>query len=385
MNNQLCDVCKTNPAVYGDGVTWRRCAGCQMKYEKNDTPPQQTQIQEGVEHKTIAGLTSIIIPVHMANYALFHYTGHCIGSVREHTDKQITPYELIVVDNGSPIKPPKNESYYADKLIVWKENKGVTKAWNAGIRMSFGEYIVLLNNDAQVYRGWLETMKKVLDSGLDLVMAKPMYSLTEPFARAMEAKRESDKWSNVEISESFEKAPTDFACVMFKKSLVDELGYSGVGLFREEMMNYCSDIDLLKRMEQAGKKYAVCKAVPIHHIIDATGAALSETPNIMNKDKEAFAKLWEKPVEPVNSNGVGAVQEQPAEDAKPEVKPLVRSKETGDKIFFIKDDTIHWIKSPMVLEALGYTFGDEHVVDKSEFSKYEYGEPISMENVEKFK
>ena len=94
-NLTICQDCKINPATYGDGLTWSRCSACQLKSTQQE--PVKQKIQSNIEgdkfeHKTIPGLTSIIIPVYMSNYTLFHYTGNCIGSVREHTDKQKTPY-----------------------------------------------------------------------------------------------------------------------------------------------------------------------------------------------------------------------------------------------------------------------------------------------------
>src|SRR3990167_11157719 len=84
----------------------------------------------GVEEENpseVEGLTSIIILCHNTNYPNFHYTGNCIGSVREHTQR---PYEIILVDNGSPIKPSKLSDYNADKVIVNEENRGVSHGWN---------------------------------------------------------------------------------------------------------------------------------------------------------------------------------------------------------------------------------------------------------------
>ena len=413
----LCDVCHKEPAVYGDGVTWKRCAKCQYELEKDkpSTRIEPNVSQKGVEHKTIPGLVSIIMPVHINNYALFHYTGNAIGSIRSHSKKGT--YEFIVVDNGSPIKPPSFQSYYADKIIPWEKNEGVTKAWNAAIRMSFGEYIVLLNNDTQVYEGWLEDMKKCLnEGGLDLVMTTPMYSNTEPFARWVESERERARWVGKPIQESFSDF-CDFSCVMFKKDLVDELGYEGKGLFDEQFFNYAQDVDLRKRMDAAGKKYASTKAVAIHHIIDATGASLEDTPEVMNKDKAKFEEKWSNKEiiqtasfdatkeSEVDMNDLSilslqdldallvSVQEEidkrknplvPAEEQKP-VVPLVRTNETGDKLFYVENNKVHWVRSPQVLEALGGSFGMEKTLTKQEFQKYEYGEPLDLSNVGKYK
>ena len=406
----ICDICKKEPAIYGDGITWGRCAKCQLEATKNDPKPQEPEVEgEVIPHQTIPGLVSIIIPIYMNNYSLFHYTGNCIGSVREHTDQEKDPYELIIVDNGSPIQPPNLNSYYADKVIKWDENKGVTKAWNAGIRAAFGEYIVLLNNDAQVYNGWLSTMKKALDNGLDLVMAKPMYSLTEPFARAVEAKREQARWENVSVEESFEDFK-DFSCVMFKKQLMDD-----VGMFDEQFFNYASDSDLLKRMDVVGKKYAVCKAVPTHHVIDATGYSINEqavealkqfiekkgtTPEIMNEDKAKYAEKWSASndfygIDEATQHEEVLVIKEELEEIKGASEetlaiaeseaPLIRVEGEGDAIYLVKDQFVHWVTSLEILQALGYSLGQEKAISKEEFSKYTRGENVSTFSIERFK
>ena len=377
----ICDVCKEQPAVYGDGSTWGRCSKCQYEFNKanpQQVPQQQpTPPQDGFKHKFTPGLTSIIMPIYMGSYPLFHYTGNAIGAVRAHSKR--SDYELIVVDNGSPIKTPNLQSFYADKVIVNEGNKGVTYAWNQGIRASFGEYIVLINNDTQVYEHWLEDMKRCLDEGgLDLVMATPMYSLTEPFARWVESERERDKWKDKPITASFSNFK-DFSCVMFKKSLVDELG-----TFDETFFNYASDSDLLRRMEEAGKRWASTMAVPIHHIIEATGSLLPETPKIMDQDKAKFEEKWSRPqVEVVEPAGEALGQGfSPADSTPSKGGALFRTDETGDAIFFLDSvETYHHIKNPDTLHALGFEFGDEVTITKEMMDRFKKGEDLSMDNV----
>ena len=63
---------------------------------------------------------------------------------------------------------------------------------------------------------------------------------------------------------------------------------------------------------------------------------------------------------------------------------FVRTKETGDKIYLVKDDKKHWIKNPETLEALG---GGFHLVKEwevADFDRLELNEPIDMNNVEKY-
>ncbi len=373
-NLTICQECNQNPATYGDGLTWSRCGACQLKHVRGSEPTDQAPVaeaQEGFEHKIVEGLVSIVIPVHLVNYSLFHYTGNCIGSVREHTPEG--EYELVVVDNGSPLKPPSPKSYYAHKVIQNEENFGYTKAINQGIRMSCGEYIVLLSNDVQVFDGWLEDMKNEILEGNDLVMAHPMYSLTEPFARAVEA-------AEVRFgTRKLDPLERDFSCVMFKRTLIDE-----IGLFDEQFFNYCSDVDFIKRMDMAGRTYKMLNHVATSHLSDATGYSLPETPEVMNQDKEKYAKKWE--------NKTAVSPEKPVNNSANRESRLVRTPETGDSIFFVSDNggspgtrKYHHIANPQVLEALGYKFGDEVTTSMKELSSYAtYGEEITMKNVEKY-
>ena len=375
---KICQVCKVNPAIYGDGLTWSRCSECQYKEVQNKPEePAPIEDSQAFEHKRIEGLTSIIMPVYMVNYSLFHYTGNAIGSIREHTKKE--DYELIVVDDGSPLKPPKENSYYADKVIVNEKNEGVTKSWNKGIRASFGEYIVLINNDTQVYTGWLEVMKEALNKGeADLVMAHPMYSLTEPFARAKEAQ------AVLMGSKKFDPIVRDFSCVMFKKSLVDE-----IGLFDEDFVVYCSDIEFFDRMDKFGKKYMVLDKVAIHHVSDATGFAIESTPEVMNKDKETYAKKKEsmQVQETMPSPEEVKVTDNPLTPTSVVTKNLIRAANTGDRIYYLspKDNKVHWVMNPEVLKSLGFDFGQDVTLSVEEFSVYEKGESISMSNIDLFK
>lgn len=361
-NLSICEDCGKEPAIYGDGLTWARGAACEQKRRSSgtETPQGQPQVPSGESfpHEIKENLVSIILPVHMNSYSLFHYTGNCIGSIREHTNHGVyEEYELVVIDNGSPIKPPALSSYYADRVIVNETNLGVTKAWNQGIRMSVGKYIVLLNNDVQVFDNWLEGLRENLEE-FDLVMAHPMYSLTEPFARAIEAKKIKEKViSSPNLFSTFK----DFSCVMFKRSLLDE-----VGMFDERFFNYASDSDLFKRMEEKGKKWACVDYVPTHHISDATGFSIPETPEIMNEDKRKFAEKWEsKPVAEVK-----IVRDQ----------ELLRIIDGGDPIYLKVGNMLHHIADAETLHALGYDFGQERTVKKEEVEKFEKGKRLNMTN-----
>jgi hypothetical protein len=376
----ICQVCKSAPAIYGDGLTWSRCAKCEreQRSQEGQIPEQQEPVvdaESGFAHEIVKGLTSIILPVYMKDYALFHYTGNCLGAVREHTPEGI--YEIVVVDNGSPLQPPTMDSYYAQRVVKSETNMGVTKAWNQGIRVSVGEYIVLLNNDVQVFDHWLEDMKKALDEdGYSLVMAHPMYSQTEPFARAIESRNIRTK-----VLESGKKYSEfkDFSCVMFKRSLIDEIGG-----FDELFFNYCSDSDFFKRMEMHSKTWACCEHVPTSHLSDATGYSIAETPQLMDEDKKRYAEKWDpKPGVPETAEKLTEELPTPVQ-VRNEAKFVARIENGGDPIYFVDMSSLkmHHVKDPDALHALGFNFGDEAIMPKEDLGKFEFGEEITKENAQ---
>lgn len=289
----------------------KTCFSCGRSWTEQENNPvmcenvlerviENTDYKEPVEEKVsipqeeeIKGLTSIIVVGYLTNYPLFHYTGNCLGSIREHTD---LPYEIIYIDNGSPIKmEPKDIT--ADKIIVNKENIGVAKAWNQGIRVATGEYIVLLNNDAMVFDNWLEDFQESLDK-VDLVMATPMYG--SPFARASEALQRRAIWENEPIEVSFDDF-ADFSCVGFKQQTVRDLhrleeaqGFPTVdnGLFDEQFYLYCEDVDVRKRLERVGMTCKSTRRVNTFHIVHATGNMMPNDAEIMNESKRKFEEKW---------------------------------------------------------------------------------------------
>jgi cellulose synthase/poly-beta-1,6-N-acetylglucosamine synthase-like glycosyltransferase len=257
------------------------------EFKQYEEKAPEEEIDSAPKETPEKGLTSIIIPAAWIHYPAFHYTGNCIGAIREHTDKEKTPYEIILVINGKTgISVDRFEQTYADKVIQLEENVGYAKAVNRAIRVAKGEYIAIVNNDVQVFQNWLADMQLCLNQPdqLDLVMATPMYG--EPFARAVEALEKRNKHFGKQVHETFDNF-IDFSCILTKKEVFQE-----IGLFDEQFFMYCEDIDFMRRMEKADMKYASTKLVNTAHIIGATSSAIKDMPEIMNDSKEKLKKKW---------------------------------------------------------------------------------------------
>lgn len=88
-------------------------------------------------------MVSIII----INYNTFRMTSDCIRSIYQHTNA--IPFEIILVDNASTEKNPKDflQEFPELILIESKTNSGFAGGNNLGIAASKGEFILLLNSD----------------------------------------------------------------------------------------------------------------------------------------------------------------------------------------------------------------------------------------------
>lgn len=251
--------------------------------------PNPIPVKNAPTKEPVKGFTSIILPAYFLNYPLFHETGHCIGSIQEHTDMVKTPYEIILVVNGKTgIGLSNPQESRCQKVIEIKENVGYGAAMNRGIRVAKGEYIVLMSNDVLVFDYWLDDFQEALKYK-DLVMSTPMYGL--PYARALASREIREKYLKDNNGEIKFTDFRDFACVATRKSLFDE-----IGLFDEAFYLYKEDIDFFKRMEAKGKTYAstgvVGKAlINTFHVIGMT--TVNMTPE-EQKSKQSADHFKEK-------------------------------------------------------------------------------------------
>src|SRR5277367_66143 len=91
----------------------------------------------------------------------------CLQSLRKYSSN----YHLIVVDNNSPSGEliSAELALHANRLVVAApENLGFVRAVNLGIRLSTSPYVVILNNDTRVVKGWLETLRGALTGPVGL-------------------------------------------------------------------------------------------------------------------------------------------------------------------------------------------------------------------------
>lgn len=105
----------------------------------------------------VAPLASVIVP--SLNGA--HLLPRCLDSLVQQT---YAPLEVIVADGASVDATPNllAERYPSVRLLRLRHNRGFTGNVNAGIRAARGEIVLLLNNDAEAERDWVEVCVETL-------------------------------------------------------------------------------------------------------------------------------------------------------------------------------------------------------------------------------
>ena len=107
-------------------------------------------------------LTSIIV----LSYNTLHYTRKTIESIILHTNE---PYEIIIVDNASTDGSVKylnfiQSRYDNIKAVFNEKNIGFSAANNQAVKYARGKYLMILNSDVIVPRGWLSNLINSLNS-----------------------------------------------------------------------------------------------------------------------------------------------------------------------------------------------------------------------------
>lgn len=110
---------------------------------------------------------SIIVPI----YNVAPYLRKCVDSLLV---QDITDYEIILVDDGSPDECPQICDEYAEKYdnirVVHQENAGLSAARNSGINVATGDYIMFVDSDDYLQPNVLGTlMEQVEREQLDVL------------------------------------------------------------------------------------------------------------------------------------------------------------------------------------------------------------------------
>lgn len=208
-------------------------------------------------------LASIIIPC----FNNLRYTRECIEHLTRNTK---TPYELIVVDNGST----DGTAAYVKKntkarLIENRDNLGFAKAINQGMRAARGEFMVWLNNDVIVTPGWLEGLIACAERSPRIGAVGPCTNETVGYQKVARAPYRGDKelyrfaqaWSLKNGGRAIAAHRLVGFCLLLKREAVKQVGL----LDKRFGLGCYEDYDYCLRLRQAGYDLTCALDVFVHH------------------------------------------------------------------------------------------------------------------------
>ncbi|MBI4498003.1 MAG: glycosyltransferase family 2 protein [Chloroflexi bacterium] len=234
-----------------------------------------TQPQVAPVHPTAAPAVprvAVIIP----NWNGAHLLPTCLDALRCQVYRD---FQTVVVDNGSQdgSRELLARAYPEVRGIPLPTNLFFSGAVNCGIRDTASPIIVLLNNDTEPEPRWLEELVAGLEAHPEAGMATSKILL---FDRRDTLHTAGDFYTldgvpgNRGVWErdtgQYDGATRVFgACAgaaAYRRAMLDD-----IGLFDEDFVGYCEDVDLSFRAQLAGYSCVYVPTARVYHRLSATG------------------------------------------------------------------------------------------------------------------
>jgi GT2 family glycosyltransferase len=237
------------------------------------------------------------VSVIIVSYNNAGLTRACIESVLRNS---VHPnLELIVVDNASTdgsVEMLQSTDDPRVRLLFNEKNAGFAAANNQALRVATGEYLVLLNNDTVVPRGWLPRMLRHLDDPqIGLTVAVTNFSGNEsripvPYTEIAEMHPFAERYMHEHDRQRFDIAVAAMYCVGMRRDTYQLLGPLdegfGIGMFEDD--------DYSHRARLAGLRVVCTEDVFVHHVGQASFGKLPRDAYelLWKQNQERFERKW---------------------------------------------------------------------------------------------
>ncbi|MFQ6097179.1 MAG: glycosyltransferase family 2 protein [Armatimonadota bacterium] len=219
------------------------------------------------------------VSVAIANWNTRDLLRACLGSLLGRTHG--VRLEVIVVDNGSDDGSPQmvRAQWPEVTLIENADNEGFARATNQALRRASGEFLFLLNSDAEVRAGCVERLVEVASSDERIGAVGPKLLNTDgtrqastgPFPRVIHRllpsmfERRYDTGLQARLAASPDRtAQVDWICgaaLLFRRDVLETVGF-----LDERFFVWYEDLDWCQRLRRAGYRCVyVAGAEVVHH------------------------------------------------------------------------------------------------------------------------
>jgi hypothetical protein len=206
----------------------------------------------------------------------------CLESL--HAAPPLASHEIVVVDNASTDDSVERARRWPHvRVIEQTTNVGFARANNAGIRVSRGDALLLLNSDTIVPAGAIDRLLRELDDAPEVAVVGPR--LVDSNGRAeLSFGRMIDPWNEwrqkrLASSDSVESLTRERrfpdwvsgACLLVRRSDAE-----AVGLLDERYFMYTEDVDFCAAIRARGRRVLFAPEVQVLHRRGSSAAAAPE-------------------------------------------------------------------------------------------------------------
>jgi GT2 family glycosyltransferase/2-polyprenyl-3-methyl-5-hydroxy-6-metoxy-1,4-benzoquinol methylase len=246
---------------------------------------------------------SIVIPV----YNNLKFTLECLTSLMEHSSG--IAYEVIVVDDGSSDQTPEILSLVPNITYMRnEENLGFIHTCNRGAEIARGQYILFLNNDAQVTENWLQPLIQTFGDYDNVGAVGP--KILFPDGRLQEAGALVNRDGTSRLIGLFDDPDLprynyvrevmycSGACLLVIAKKFKELGGFDISLAPA----YCEDWDLAFRLREHGLRVMYNpNSVLIHHLsVTANRIDESFKMRCVVRNQQKLSPKWQVTMDSLN-------------------------------------------------------------------------------------
>lgn len=199
-----------------------------------------------------------------------------IRTVQQLRRRESTCWPIIIVDDGSrPETVELVERTCRDARVVRQAHRGVTAAWNCGLRVVASTLVVLLNNDVTIRGPWIDALLSPLRNGAVISGTELRTERAAPAGvlRGIGSSEFVAGW-----------------CWAFRRDDV-----LAIGGFDESLRLYFSDTDMQARLLNAdlgsGQPAVVC-GLPLRHLGHRSTRMLADRRAIWEQDRRRFIRKW---------------------------------------------------------------------------------------------
>lgn len=201
----------------------------------------------------------------------------CIESIEKNVSRDLE-YEIILLLNGADPEVAEATSGLSDRarVITSNVNLGFPGGCNRASEFARGDYLVFLNDDTIVYRGWLESLIETADripeaGAVGSLVFNPDSTIQEAGAVVWSdgVTTSIDSGRNVESARYYFLRDADYcsACsILVRHSTWNAVG----GMDEDYFPGYYEDVDLCFKIQQAGQRVVFDPGSALMHFRSAS-------------------------------------------------------------------------------------------------------------------